>query len=336
MRADSKWEGERVSTRNDGRGGVSQSGWDVRRIFSAVMARTFIGLSIFFQSEFHSGSEWERTSFTQIDPILDPTIETTSSVYHQLKSIYMKMESTDNSLKMPTAFPLWKRIQVHSSVQVSEDGLLSFDCRSVRLWMQNEVVLLDEVDRWSWFHDRVILTQCSMSFILYVMWCGMWWRSMYWLKWCLNRSGNLIGDVVGWYDMLLFNCSACHVLSSLCRCKTHQSGSFWSSWVCSGVHNQGDIGRCWCCRMMSMMVCCSSAVLRPRGAEGCVLSLFDDGDDLLADGDDAILAWWYAVDAAWWWRMWGNGNGLLMLNGWDRVTWGYSGWCTSIDSWYDS
>ena len=35
-----------------------------------------------------------------------------------------------------------------------------------------------------------------------------------------------------------------------------------------------------------MMLCCSSAVVCARRREGCVMSLFDEGDDLLADGDD--------------------------------------------------
>ena len=39
-----------------------------------------------------------------------------------------------------------------------------------------------------------------------------------------------------------------------------------------------------------MMLCCSSAVVCARGGEGCVLSLFDDGDDLLEDGHDPVLA----------------------------------------------
>ena len=41
---------------------------------------------------------------------------------------------------------------------------------------------------------------------------------------------------------------------------------------------------------MLMMFCCSSAVVCARAREGCVLSLLDDGDDLLEDGDDPLLA----------------------------------------------
>ena len=90
--------------------------------------------------------------------------------------------------------------------------------------------------------------------------------------------------------MLLFDCSACRVFSSLSRCKRNQKESLLSSWVCAGVSLQFDLGCCWCCRRMSMMLCCSSAVVCARGGEGCVLSLFDDGDDLLEDGHDPVLA----------------------------------------------
>ena len=57
------------------------------------------------------------------------------------------MEWRDIGLKMPTEFTLLKRIQVYSSVQVSDSSLISCDCRSVRLWLHNEVVLLVVVDR---------------------------------------------------------------------------------------------------------------------------------------------------------------------------------------------
>ena len=57
------------------------------------------------------------------------------------------MEWRDIGLKMPTEFTLLKRIQVYSSVQVSDDSLIWCDCRSVRLWLHNEVVLLVVVDR---------------------------------------------------------------------------------------------------------------------------------------------------------------------------------------------
>ena len=67
------------------------------------------------------------------------------SVHHQLKSMYMKMKCTAIGLKMPTEFTLLKRI--YSSVQVSDDSLISYDCRSVRLWLHNEVVLLVVVER---------------------------------------------------------------------------------------------------------------------------------------------------------------------------------------------
>ena len=96
---------------------------------------------------------------------------------------------------------------------------------------------------------------------------------------------------------------------------------------------QVDLSCCWCCRMI---LCCSSAVRCARGRDGCVLFLFDHGEDLLADGDDPILARWYAVDAVCWWRMGGDGNGWVMLSGCDRVSWDDSGWCPSIDSWSDS
>ena len=56
------------------------------------------------------------------------------------------MNYTDIGLKMPTAFTLWKRIQVYSSLQVWDDSLISCDCRSVRLWLQNEVALIVVID----------------------------------------------------------------------------------------------------------------------------------------------------------------------------------------------
>ena len=45
--------------------------------FSALMSRTFIRPSIVLQSDFHSASGSEWTSFNQSDPIMEPTIETT-------------------------------------------------------------------------------------------------------------------------------------------------------------------------------------------------------------------------------------------------------------------
>ena len=42
-----------------------------------------------------------------------------------------------------------------------------------------------------------------------------------------------------------------------------------------------------------LLFCCCVCVcvfVSARGRDGCVLFLFDHGEDLLADGDDAILA----------------------------------------------
>ena len=137
--------------------------------FSAVMSRTFIGPSIFIQSDFHSASGSEGTSFNQSDPIMEPTIETTLSVHHQVKSMYMETKCTEIGLKMPTEFTLWKRIQVYSSVQVSDYSLISCDCRSVRLWLQNEVVLHVVVHRCSSLRGVDMMSQCSLTFAAYGM-----------------------------------------------------------------------------------------------------------------------------------------------------------------------
>ena len=92
-------------------------------------------------------------------------------------------------------------------------------------------------------------------------------------------------------DMICCCSIAVHAMYSLVclAARLIREGSLSSSWVCASVRMQVDMSCCWCCRMI---LCCSSFVVSvcARGRDGCVLFLFDDGEDLLADGDDPILA----------------------------------------------
>ena len=172
---------------------------------------------------------------------MEPIIDTTYSLLRQLKSIYMKINCTDTGFKMPTVFKLWKLIQFSSALHVSDDSLILCDCPCVRLWLHNEVVFLVAVDRGSWFSDVFLMTQCSLSFVVYVLWCVVSRRSLRVLKWCFKRSGALIRAAFGWFVMLLFECSAGHVFASLSRSKTLQRESLWWYWVWSAVSMQVDI-----------------------------------------------------------------------------------------------